>query len=91
MISDAELDQLVWDTVRRYGRKGMNEATVWAAVSPHVPGIAAGRVTRSVDRLIAGRHLYRDRRRTRTRTYLKAADPGPRIAAETAAPQQGLW
>lgn len=74
-MDDGELDQLVWSTVRRWGRKGMNEAIVASVVSGHADGVAYRDCVTSVERLVSAGHLYRDWRRTRT--LLKTAGDGP--------------
>lgn len=68
---DVELDNLIWATVRRWGRKGMNEAIVWTVLSGTVPELTPDQCAASVHRLVEARRMYRAP--TRTRVYLKVA------------------
>lgn len=79
-----ELDERVWATLRRWGRKGMNEAILWSVLSGEKPHVSVAACAAAVERLIQAGRLYRDVRRTRT--YLKTARARP---ADPSPP--GLW
>lgn len=61
-----DLGDAVMALVRRYGRRGVNEATVWTLLRPELPTLEVSACTGAVERLIGEGRLYRQRRRTRT-------------------------
>jgi hypothetical protein len=61
-----DLDVRIVALVRRWGRRGINEATVWTVLRSEVPGLAVDECVTAVNRLVDGGRLYRHHRRTRT-------------------------
>lgn len=61
-----ELDDHIIALIRRYGRRGINEATVWTMLRAERPDLDVATCNQVVERLVADGRLYRNRRRTRT-------------------------
>lgn len=73
----ADIHAAVVELVRRHGRRGLNEATVWTLLRGDLPGVTTAEASAAVEQLIAEGRLYRDRRKTRTMLHVAAAQPTP--------------
>lgn len=86
-MPERPVEEVILGIVRRFGRRGINEAIIWTMVAGE-RDVSIDVVTAAVERMVAAGRLYRDRRRTRTMIHVDASYAGdvPAVAAPPVSP-----